>query len=98
MRRQWLMAMAWAAWGLSLAVCPVALIVLAEKYPSPVPLYSGPRPWPWHLIEPICWAHVAVSLLAVAVVPWLSRSGMVRASLWIGIVLLLPFMWLLAIG
>ena len=80
--RRWL---PWAAWGMLLAACPAAMVVVGIAFPHVgQPAYVGPRPWAANVVDGLCAAHLGASVIASISVVLLAEGGS-RWFAWAGV-------------
>jgi hypothetical protein len=70
--RRWL---PWLLWSVSLAICPLTIIVLSDLNDrTSHPAFNGPKPWATRIIESLLPTQLVVSVIAATHVLWLARG------------------------
>src|SRR5262245_34970993 len=79
----WLIA--WLCWSFAISVCPIALVVIGDRYavPPATPPFVCSRPWAAELADKVMVAHVVITVLTALAVPWLVRDWHFRLAVWI---------------
>lgn len=80
----------WVLWCLSLAACPVAILVISNVYPyDGPPPFARTRPWATRLVDALSYAHLGLSAVASMAVVLLVEEGF-RWLAW-GAIMLMGF-------